>query len=60
MYTCTCNWVTKMYSRKKCIVEITIKNKFKNKFKKIKKLKLKKVRYFTIVETMNRKIKIHF
>ena len=31
MYTCMCNWVTMLYSRKKnCIGEITIK-KFKKK-----------------------------
>ena len=29
MYTCTCNWVTMLYSKKKknCIGEITIKKK---------------------------------
>ena len=29
MYTCMCNWVTMLYSRKKNASEITIKNFFK-------------------------------
>ena len=43
MYTCMCNWVTTLYSRKKCIGEITInynfkKKKIKNKINKKNKI----------------------
>ena len=39
MYTCICNWVNMLYSRKKnCIGEITIKKR-RRRTKKLKKIK---------------------
>ena len=39
MYICMCNWVTMLYSRKKCIGEITIKKLKINDNKKMAKKK---------------------